>query len=158
KTALLEDGLEWKQVSMSNRDAQYIEARKFSIEEIARIFRVPPHKVGHLEKSTNNNIEQQGLEFVTDTMMPWFKRWEQSIARDLLGKPQMKTFFSEFLVDGLLRGDSKSRSEFYQKAVGGPWMTINEARRAENRNPIEGGDKLITPLNVSKGEPNEQNQ
>lgn len=149
KTALLEDGLKWQQVSMSNRDAQYIESRKFQIEEIARIYRVPPHKIGHLERSTNNNIEHQGLEFVTDTMMPWNIRWEQSFSRDVLGRTLSKRFFSELLVDGLMRGDSAARSEFYSKAVGGPWMTINEARKAENRDPVAGGDELIRPLNLS---------
>lgn len=152
KTALLEDGLKWQQVSMSNRDAQYIESRKFQKEDIASIFRVPPHKIGILDRATNNNIEQQGLEFVTDTMMPWNVRWEQALARDVLGRNDAKRFFGELLVDGLMRGDSKARSEFYSKAVGGPWMTINEARKAENRNPLAGGDDLIRPLNVSQGE------
>ena len=149
KTALLEDGLEWKAVSMTNRDAQYIESRKFQIEEIARIFHMQLHKIGHLEKATNNNIEHQGLEFVTATMMPWLMRWEQSIARDLLGVTDSRSFFAEFLVDGLLRGDSTARAAFYQSAVGTPWMTVNEARAAENRNPVEGGDKLVTPLNMA---------
>lgn len=152
KTALLEDGLKWQQVSMSNRDAQYIESRKFQKEDIASIFRVPPHKIGILDRATNNNIEQQGLEFVTDTMMPWNVRWEQALARDVLGRTDAKRFFAELLVDGLMRGDSAARSEFYSKAVGGPWMTINEARKAENRNPVPGGDDLIRPLNVSQGE------
>lgn len=152
KTALLEDGLKWQQVSMSNRDAQYIESRKFQKEDIASIFRVPPHKIGILDRATNNNIEQQGLEFVTDTMMPWNVRWEQSIARDLLGRDKAKRFYAELLVDGLMRGDSAARSAFYQSAVGGPWMTINEARKAENRDPVKGGDELIRPLNLSQGE------
>ncbi|WP_417536110.1 phage portal protein [Methylophaga sp.] len=152
KTALLEDGLKWQQVSMSNRDAQYIESRKFQKEDIASIFRVPPHKIGILDRATNNNIEHQGLEFVTDTMMPWNVRWEQSIARDLLGREKAKRFYAELLVDGLMRGDSAARSAFYQSAVGGPWMTINEARKAENRDPVKGGDELIRPLNLSQGE------
>lgn len=150
KTALLEDGLKWQQVSMTNRDAQYLESRKFQLEEIARIFRVPPHKIGHLERSTNNNIEHQALEFVTDTMMPWNVRWEQAFARDVLGREQAKRFYAELLVDGLMRGDSAARASFYQSAVGGPWMTINEARKAENRDPVTGGDQLIRPLNVSQ--------
>lgn len=152
KTALLEDGLEWKQVSMSHRDAQYIESRKFQLEEIARIYRVPLHKIGHLDRATNNNIEHQGLEFVTDTLMPWNCRWEQSVTRDLIPKKDRKRLYAELLVDGLLRGDSKARSEFYGKAVGRPWMTVNEARRAENRNPIDGGDELAKPLNIGTGE------
>ena len=137
---------------MRKRDAQYIEARKFQKEGIASIFRLPPHKIGILDRATNNNIEQQGLEFVTDTMMPWNVRWEQSIARDLLGRDKAKRFYAELLVDGLMRGDSAARSAFYQSAVGGPWMTINEARKAENRDPVKGGDELIRPLNLSQGE------
>lgn len=152
KTAVLEDGLEWKSVSMNNRDAQYIEARQFQVEDIARIFRVPPHKIGHLLRSTNNNIEQQGLEFVTDTMLPWIRRWEQSITRDLIGRDNAQRYYAEVLVDALLRGDLKARADFYMKSVGGPWMTINEARRHENRDPIPGGDELILPMNVSQGD------
>jgi phage portal protein BeeE len=85
-------------------------------------------------------------------MMPWLRRWEQSLLRDLLGREQSKQFYSELLVDALMRGDSAARSEFYSKAVGGPWMTINEARRAENRDPVQGGDELIRPLNVTQGD------
>lgn len=156
KTPLLEDGLDWMQVSMTNRDAQYIETRKFQTEDVARIFRVPPHKIGHLEKATNNNIEHQGLEFVVDTMMPWIRRWEQSITRDIIGRANMRSIFPEFLLDGLLRGDSKARAEFYSKAVGGPWMSANEARIKDNMNPIEGLDEVLKPLNMTPaGENNE---
>lgn len=150
KTPLLEDGLEWQQISMNNRDAQYIETRKFQTEDVARIFRVPPHKIGHLEKSTNNNIEHQGLEFVTDTMMPWLRRWEQAIARDLLGRSASRTYFAEFLVDALLRGDAKSRSEFYSSAIQTGWMNRNEVRAKENMNPAEGLDEFLEPMNMAK--------
>jgi len=148
KTALLEEGMTWQQVSMTNKDAQYLESRKFSIEEIARIFRMPPHKIGHLEKSTNNNIEHQGLEFVTDTMMPWFKRWEQSIARDLIGKDNRKKYFAEFLVDGLMRGDSAARASFYQTMIQNAVYSPNEVRRKENENPYKGGDVYFRPMNM----------
>jgi HK97 family phage portal protein len=147
-TPLLEDGLDWKQVSMSNRDAQYIESRKYNTEDIARIFRVPPHKIGHLEKATNNNIEHQGLEFVTDSMMPWLVRWEQSIARDLLTPVQRQRYFAEFLVDGLLRGDTTARGEFYTKLWNLGAMSPNEIRAKENMNPRDGGDQYYVPLNM----------
>ena len=150
-TPLLEDGLGWKQVSMSNRDAQYIESRKYNTEDIARIFRVPPHKIGHLEKSTNNNIEHQGLEFVTDSLMPWLVRWEQSIARDLLTRTQRQQYFAAFLVDGLLRGDTAARGEFYNKLWNMGAINPNEIRQKENMNPREGGDEYYVPLNM---EPN----
>lgn len=150
KTALLEDGLDWQQVSMTNRDAQYIESMKFRVEDIARIYRMPPHKIGHLEKATNNNIEHQGLEFVTDTMMPWFVRWEQSLWRDLLTKQERKKLFAEFLVDGLLRGDSKSRSEYYMKMHSIGVMSPNEIRSKENMNPREddGGNEFYIAANL----------
>jgi HK97 family phage portal protein len=139
KTALLEDGMDWMQVSMTNRDAQYIESQKFRVEDIARIYRVPPHKIGHLEKSTNNNIEHQGLEFVTDTMMPWFVRWEQCVARDLLTPDQRKRYFAEYLVDGLLRGDSESRGNLYMRMFTMGSMNPDEIRAKENMNPREDG-------------------
>jgi len=147
-TPLLEDGLDWTQVSMTNRDAQYIESRKYQTEDIARIFRVPPHKIGHLEKSTNNNIEHQGLEFVTDSLMPWLIRWEQSVVRDLLTPEQRKHYFAELLVDGLMRGDTAARGEFYSKLFNMRSITPNEIRRKENMNPIEGGDVVYHPLNM----------
>lgn len=156
KTALLEDGLKWKATNQTNRDLQYIETLKYRVEDIARIFRVQPHKIGHLEKSTNNNIEHQGAEFLTDTMMPWFIRWEQSIARDLLGREASKTYFAQFMVEGMLRGDLAARGEFYSKAVGGPWMAGNEVRARENLNSVDGHDEILTPLNMAGEHNNEE--
>lgn len=149
-TPVLEDGMDWMQVSMTNKDAQYIESRKFNVEDIARIFRVPPHKIGHLEKSTNNNIEHQGLEFVTDSMMPWAVRWEQAISRDLLTPSERERYFAEFLVEGLLRGDSAARSEYYNKMRNMGALNANEIRVKENMNPRTdpGGDEYMTPLNM----------
>ena len=150
-TPVLEDGMDWMQVSMTNKDAQYIESRKFNVEDIARIFRVPPHKIGHLERSTNNNIEHQGLEFVTDSMMPWLVRWEQAISRDLLTIDQRKRFFAEFLVDGLLRGDQAARAAYYNTLRNIGVLNANEIRTKENLNPRTdpGGEEYLTPLNMS---------
>jgi len=156
KTALLEDGLKWKATNQTNRDLQYIETLKYRVEDIARIFRVQPHKIGHLEKSTNNNIEHQASEFLTDTMMPWFIRWEQSIARDLLGRKAAQSYFAEFMIEGMLRGDLASRGEYYMKAVGGPWMSANEVRVRENQNPINGHNEILTPLNMAGEHNNEE--
>jgi len=149
-TPVLEDGMDWIPVTMSNRDAQYIESRKFNVEDIARIFRVPPHKIGHLEKSTNNNIEHQGLEFVTDTMMPWLVRWEQSITRDLLTVAERRRYFAEFLVDGIMRGDSAARASYYNSMWMMGAMNPNEIRTKENMNPRddEGGNEYVKPLNM----------
>jgi len=157
KTPLLEEGMEWQQVSMTNRDAQYIQVRTFQIEEIARLFRCPPHKIGHLERSTNNNIEQQALEFVTDTMMPWFVRWEQAIMRDLIGIDNARSLFAEFLVTGLLRGDSKSRSDYYTSGITNGWLSANEVRALENMNPRDGGDSYLMPLNMTVSTGGNQN-
>jgi len=148
KTPLIEDGMDWVQVSMTNKDAQYVESMKFRNEDIARIFRVQPHKIGMLDKATFSNIEQQGIDFVTDTMMPWFRRWEQAIYRDLLTPAQRKSFFAEFLIDGLLRGDTAARGEFYAKQYMLGAISPNEIRAMENRNPIDGGDTYYRQLNM----------
>jgi HK97 family phage portal protein len=149
KTAVLERGMKYHELALKHTDAQYLETRKFQTEEIARIFRVPPHKIGHLERSTNNNIEHQSIEFVTDTMMPWLVRWEQAITRDLIVREN--DFFAEFSVDGLLRGDSKSRAEFYSKAIASGWMMRNEARVKENMNKKDGLSEPLTPVNMTTG-------
>jgi len=149
-TPVLEDGMDWIPVSMSNKDAQYIESRKFNVEDIARIFRCPPHKIGHLERSTNNNIEHQGLEFVTDSLMPWLVRWEQAITRDLLLPKQKTRFFAEFLVDAIMRGDSESRGKFYTALWTLGALNPNEIRAKENMNPRDdkGGNEYVKPLNM----------
>ena len=105
KIAVLEEGLKYTPISISPEQAQFLETRKFQINEIARIFRVPPHMVGDLEKSSFSNIEQQSLEFVKYTLDPWVVRWEQSIQRTLLTPEEKKTYFVKFNVEGLLRGD-----------------------------------------------------
>lgn len=149
-TPVLEDGLDWMPVTMSNKDAQYIESRKFNIEEIARIFRVPPHKIGHLENATFSNIEHQGLEFVTDSLVPWLVRWEQAIKRDLLTPAQRKRYFAEFLVDGIMRGDSAARAAYYNSMWNMGAMSPNEIRTKENMNPRndDGGNEYVKPLNM----------
>lgn len=147
-TMLLEDGMEWVKIGIDPKDAQFIETRKFQVEEIARIFRVPPHKIADLSRSTNNNIEHQSLEFVTDTLMPWLVRWEQAIFRDIIDETDEQDLFVEFLVDGLLRGDSKSRAEFYASGITNGWLNRNEVREKENLNPADGLDEFLSPLNM----------
>jgi HK97 family phage portal protein len=142
---LLEEGMTWTQMQISNKDAEFLESRKFSVAEIARWFRVPPHKLQDLERATNNNIEMQSMEFVVDTMVPWCERWEQSIRRDLIID---RRFFAEHVLAGLLRGDTKSRYEAYALAIQFGWMSPNEARRLENLNPYAGGDLFQRPLNM----------
>ncbi len=149
KVALLEEGLTFQPISLSMEDAQFLDTRKFQRDELCAIFRVQPHKVMNLERSTNNNIEQQAIEHVQDTLMPWLIRFEQAIQRDLILDDQR--FFAEFLVDGLLRGDANTRGLFYRNAILTGWMTRNEARAKENMNPIEGADELLTPMNMAAG-------
>ena len=145
KVALLEEGMKWHQIGMTGEDSQYILSRQFSVTEVARWFRMPPHLIQELTRSTFSNIEHQGLEFVVYTMMPWFRRWEQSIGRDLLTDPR---FFAEFLVDALLRGDTLSRYTAYGRGILDGWLTRNEARIRENLEPLPGLDKPLVPLNM----------
>jgi HK97 family phage portal protein len=109
RIAVLEEGMKYQAIGISPEQAQFLETRKFQINEIARIFRVPPHMVGDLEKSSFSNIEQQSLEFVKYTLDPWVIRWEQTISRSLLRADEKKQYFAKFNVDGLLRGDYASR-------------------------------------------------
>jgi HK97 family phage portal protein len=147
KTAVLDQGMQYHEIGINNTDAQFLESRKFSVEDIARLFRVPPHRIGHLERSTFNNIEFQGLEFVTYTMAPWAERWEASIEAELLPEEDGDLFL-EFDFARLLRGDSKSRAAFYQSSILAGWYTRNEAREAENMDPIDGLDEPLRPLNM----------
>lgn len=146
KTAVLDNGAQWKPVAMTAEDAQYIETRKLQRGEIAAIFRVPPHKVGDMEHATFSNIEHQSIEFVRETLAPWLKRIEQAIARDLIGGEPL---FAEFLIDGLLRGDSAGRASLYRELFATGAISPNEIRDRENMNRIgEQGDARYVPANL----------
>ncbi|MXS81566.1 phage portal protein [Nitrosomonas oligotropha] len=148
KTAVLEDGLEWQQIGMTSEDAQFLETRNLQVAEIARIFGVPPHKLFDLQRSTNNNIEHQGIEFVTDTIRPGCVRWEQDMQRDLFnGK---RTHCVQFDLDGLMRGDSAARAAFNSSALQNGWKSRNEVRRDEgyNRSNTEGMDDYTVQSNM----------
>ena len=144
KIAVLEEGMKYTPISISPEQAQFLETRKFQINEIARIFRVPPHMVGDLEKSSFSNIEQQSLEFVKYTLDPWVIRWEQSIMRTLLTPEEKKSYFVKFNLEGLLRGDYQSRMNGYATARQNGWMSANDIRELENldRIPAEAGGDL----------------
>lgn len=151
KVAVLEEGLKYTPISISPEQAQFLETRKFQIDEIARIFRVPPHMVGDLEKSSFSNIEQQSLEFVKYTLDPWVIRWEQSLQRALLSVEEKKSFFFKFNVEGLLRGDYQSRMQGYATARQNGWMSANDIRELENMDRIpakEGGDLYLVNGNM----------
>ena len=145
KPAIFEEGMKWHQIGMTGEDSQYILSRQFSVTEVARWFRMPPHLIQELTRSTFSNIEHQGLEFVIYTMMPWFRRWEQAIGRDLITSPDL---FAEFLVDALLRGDTLSRYQAYGRGILDGWLTRNEARIKENLEPLPGLDTPLVPLNM----------
>ena len=144
KIAVLEEGMKYTPIGISQEQAQFLETRKFQINEIARIFRVPPHMVGDLEKSSFSNIEQQSLEFVKYTLDPWVIRWEQSIMRTLLSTDEKKQYFVKFNLEGLLRGDYASRMSGYATARQNGWMSANDIRELENldRIPAEDGGDL----------------
>ena len=151
KIAVLEEGMKYTPISISPEQAQFLETRKFQINEIARIFRVPPHMVGDLEKSSFSNIEQQSLEFVKYTLDPWVVRWEQSIARTLLTENEKRTYFVKFNLEGLLRGDYASRMNGYATARQNGWMSANDIRELENLDripPEEGGDLYLINGNM----------
>ena len=153
KIAVLEEGLKYTPISISPEQAQFLETRKFQIDEIARIFRVPPHMVGDLDKSSFSNIEQQSLEFVKYTLSPWISRWEQAIHRSLLLPSEKPRYFARFNVEGLLRGDYQSRMNGYAVARQNGWMSANDIRELENldRIPTElGGDLYLINGNMTK--------
>ena len=153
KVAVLEEGMKYQSIGISPEQAQFLETRKFQINEIARIFRVPPHMVGDLEKSSFSNIEQQSLEFVKYTLDPWVIRWEQAMQKALLLPGEKSQYFIKFNVDGLLRGDYQSRMNGYAIARQNGWMSANDIRELENMNlilPEEGGDIYMVNGNMLK--------
>lgn len=150
RVAILEEGMAFKQTGVSNEDAQMIAGRIFSIQEIARIFNIPPHLIGELTHATFTNIEHQGLEYVTFTLGPWLVRWEQRIGKDLFTPEERKIYFAEHLVDTLLRADAKTRGEFYRILWGLGSLSPNEIRDLENMNTQgDAGDKYYVPLNFT---------
>lgn len=153
RIAVLEEGMKFHQIGIPPEEAQFLQTRKFQINEIARIFRVPPHMVGDLEKSSFSNIEQQSLEFVKYTLDPWVVRWEQALQQSLLLPSEKPKFFVKFNVDGLLRGDYQSRMSGYATARQNGWMSANDIRELEDMNRIpaeEGGDLYLVNGNMTK--------
>jgi len=148
RIAILEEGLDIKEVGLAPDQAQFLQTRKFQLAEVARWYRIPPHMLADLERATFSNIEHQSLEFVIHTMRPWLVRWEQEITRTLLTEKERARYFAEFLVDGLLRGDIQSRYQAYATGRQNGWLSANDVRELENMNPIEEGDVYLVPLNM----------
>lgn len=144
KTAILEGGVEYQTVSMTLEDASWIAARQMSVYEIARLFRVPPTIIGQMENSNFSNSVELARQFVTLTLRRHLVMWEQAIASKLLTEAGRKLYFAEHAVEGLLRGDSKNRSEFYAGGISSGWLLPSEARRLENLPIIEGIDRVQT--------------
>jgi HK97 family phage portal protein len=143
RVAILEEGIKWHQVGIAPDNAQFLETRKYQTIEIVRLFRVPPHKIQELDRATWGNIEHQAIEFVTDTIWPWTVRWEQAISRTLLSESERESYFVEHLLQGLLRGDIKTRYQAYAIARQNGWLNANEIRELENMNPYDGGDEYL---------------
>lgn len=165
KILFLESEGKYNQIQMPNDAAQYNETRKLQMEEVARFFGVPPHKIGLLEHATFSNIEHQALEFVQDCLLPRCTNWEQEIRRKLMSSSDKRVYFTEFLMDGLLRGDVKSRTVYYQIMRQNGVMSANDIREKENLNPIpedQGGDLYLVNGNMipanAAGTQNQPNQ
>ncbi len=152
RVAILEEGLKWVATTIPNEDSQWLETRQFSIQDIARWYRVPPHKLGIIEHgATNHNIEHQAIEFVTDTIRPWAYRIQQAISRDLISiAPSNRNNVAEFQLEGLLRGDLKTRYDSYAVGRQWGWLSADDIRETEGMNPLPGtqGDNYLVPLNM----------
>jgi HK97 family phage portal protein len=153
RIVVLEEGMKFQAVGIPPEQAQFLQTRKFQINEIARIFRIPPHMIGDLEKSSFSNIEQQSLEYVIYTLDPWVVRWEQSIQKALFTKSEKRELFTKFSVDGLLRGDYQSRMNGYATGRQNGWLSTNDIRELENMNRVPeelGGDLYLVNWNMTK--------
>lgn len=148
RVAMLQEGMTFRALSMTNVDAELIPALKLTALDIARIYKVPPHMIGELDKATFSNIEHQAIQFVIYTLLPWIKRHEQAMMRDLLLPSERDEYYIEFNVSGLLRGDQKSRYESYAIARQWGWLSVNDIRRLENLPPVKGGNTYLQPLNM----------
>lgn len=150
KTMILEEGMEWIQTGLSNEDTQFLESRQFSVIEVARWFRMPPHKLGELGRATWNNVEGLQIQYLQDVLLVWAQRWDSAFNQQVIGTNGV---YAETMLDGVLRGTTKERYEAYQLAAGGnaPWLTRAEIRRRENLPPKEGLDEILTPLNMQGG-------
>jgi len=151
RVAILEEGMKFEPIAIPNNEAQFLETRKFQVDEICRIFRVPPHLVGNLEHATFSNIEHQSIDFAVHTIRPWLVRIEQAMNRSLLTDKEKGGFYCSFNMDGLMRGDYKSRMEGYAIARQNGWMSANDIRELENLNPMseeDGGNAYLVNGNM----------
>lgn len=148
KVAILEEGMTYKQIGIPPEDAQFLETRKFQLEEIARLYRVPLHLVGNLDKATFSNIEHQDIGYAKHTIRPWAVRWEQTLNWKLLTKEERQEFYAEYNLDGILRGDMKSRYEAYNIGRQNGWLSGNDIRQKENQDRVDGLDTYLVNGNM----------
>ena len=150
RIAILEDGVEFKALSISNRDSQFLETRKYQIAEIARIYGVPPHLIGDTDKSTSwgTGIEQQSIGFVQYVLMPWVRRWESELASKLYVGSERGRFFPRFDLNGLLRADMAAQGQAWALGRQWGWLSANDVREQLEMRPIDGGDAYLSPLNM----------
>lgn len=154
KPAILEQGTKWTSISTDPQKSQMIDAIYLGVEDVARLFRMPPHKIGHLLRSTNNNIEQQALEYVQDCLLGWLVRWEQEIWRKLLSTREQNRLYAKHDTNMLMRGDSAARSAYYRELFNIGALSDNDIRECEDLNPVDGGDtyfvnSAMTPLDIA---------
>ena len=153
KVAVLEEGMKYQPIGIPPEEAQFLETRKFQLNEIARLYRIPPHMIGDLEKSSFNNIEQQSMEFVKYTLDPWVIRWEQAMQKALFLPEEKKKYFIRFNVNGLMRGDYESRMTGYSIGRQNGWLSANDIREMEDMNPVpdeEGGNLYLVNGSMTK--------
>lgn len=146
---ILEEGMKLHEIGIPPEDAQFLETRKFQVQEIARIFRIPPHMLADLDRATFSNIEHQSIDFVVHSIRPWLVRWEQSISQNLMLPDERRRYYAEHLVEGLLRGDTATRYKSYAIGKQWGWLSTNDIRELENMNPVDGGDEYLVPLNMA---------
>ena len=151
RVCVLEEGMRFEPIAIPNNEAQFLETRKFQVDEICRIFRVPPHLVGNLEHATFSNIEHQSIDFAVHTIRPWLVRIEQAMNRSLFSEREKGGYYCAFNMDGLMRGDYKSRMEGYAIGRQNGWLSANDIRELENMNPIpeaDGGNAYLVNGNM----------
>lgn len=148
RTLILEEGIEWKQTIVDPQKAQFLELRQFQVTEASRILRIPPHLLYDLNRATFTNIEHQGREVVTYTLLSWVRRWEGRLNKLLISDKMKNTFYTKFSLDAFLRGDTQTRYAAYASARQQGWLSVNDIRELEDMNPVEDGDGYLQPVNM----------
>ncbi len=148
RVAILEEGVTWQAVGLPNDANQFLETRKLQVTDMARWLRLPPHKIGDLDRATFSNIEEQQLDYVSSALNAWLIRWEQAVLTQLMLPEERARYFPEHLVDALLRGNTAARYQAYAIGRQWGWLSANDVRDRENMNPVDGGDAYLVPLNM----------